>query len=104
MNKQEEILKQALEKITPDVWDSIVLDLREETREAASSPEKLNDVKLAVVDGGKDEVENQETVARGGKSINAKAGKRTPWYMQLALVAAAFVLVIGGIWGFNYGA
>ncbi len=101
MNKQEEILKQALEKITPDVWDSIVLDLREETREAASSPEKLNDVKLAVVDGGKDEVENQETVARGGKSINAKASKRTPWYMQLALVAAAFVLVIGGIWGFN---
>ena len=104
MNRQEEILKQALEKITPDVWDSIARDINDEIRNVSDAPEKLNnmtgsepDVTLTIIDGGRSdisEISPREASGRSGR-------KRAPWYMRLAGAAAALVVFAGGIWGFN---
>ncbi len=104
MNKQEEILKQALEKITPVVWDSIAEDIRNEMAEKPSLSENTyvfkaeDDSTLTVVNGGVSQASGDMTEK---KRVRAKTGKRTPWYTQLAAVAAVMVVVLGGVWGFN---
>ena len=93
MNRQEEILKSALEKITPDVWDSI----QEELQKELQTEEK--DYTLTMVEGGRSEA----PAAAGVEEVipRRKRAKRTPWYMQLAVAAVVMLVLVGGAWGFN---
>lgn len=91
MNKQEETLKKAFEKITPDVWDAIKNDIENEERTGtitAEEPETSVRKTLVLADGGADKA---ETVRRG----------RTLVFRRFAAAAAVLVLLIGGVVGFN---
>lgn len=91
MNKQEETLKKAFEKITPDVWDAIKNDIENEERTRtvmAEEPETSVGKTQVLADGGADKA---ETVRRG----------RTLVFRRFAAAAAVLVLLIGGVIGFN---
>ena len=86
MNKQEELLKTALEKITPDIWDSIAEDINREETEIKAKPQ------MEVLQGG---AEEKPAARRSGKA------KRPAWFRQLTVAAACLIVVLGGVWGFS---
>ncbi|MBE6025661.1 MAG: hypothetical protein E7229_01980 [Clostridiales bacterium] len=91
MNKQEETLKKAFEKITPDVWDAIKNDIENEERTRtvmAEEPETSAGKNLVLAD---DRADKTETGRRG----------RTLVFRRFAAAAAVLVLLIGGVVGFN---
>ncbi|MBR4023747.1 MAG: PepSY domain-containing protein [Firmicutes bacterium] len=91
MNKQEETLKKAFEKITPDVWDAIKNDIENEERTRtvmAEEPETSVGKTLVLAD---DRADKTETVRRS----------KTLVFRRFAAAAAVLVLLIGGVVGFN---
>lgn len=91
MNKQEETLKKAFEKITPDVWDVIKNDIENEERTRTvmvEEPETSVGKNLVLAD---DRADKAETGRRG----------RTLVFRRFAAAAAVLVLLIGGVVGFN---
>ena len=91
MNKQEETLKKAFEKITPDVWDAIKNDIENEERTRTvmvEEPETSVGKNLVLAD---DRADKAETGRRG----------RTLVFRRFAAAAAVLVLLIGGVVGFN---
>ena len=91
MNKQEETLKKAFEKITPDVWDAIKNDIENEERTGTvmvEEPETSVGKNLVLAD---DRADKAETGRRG----------RTLVIRRFTAAAAVLVLLIGGVVGFN---
>ena len=88
MNRQEDNLKKAFEKITPDVWDAIEKEIRAEE----SDMQTKRAGGLTLVQGGEDASEKSTFIAE----------KRKPsWLKQITAAAAAVVILVGGIAGFN---
>jgi len=95
MNKQEETLKKAFEKITPDVWDAIKRDIETEegmTRTVMTEVQKTESLETLVLAGGKDDFEKRTVSEKKGRTLS---------FRKIATVAAVLVLLIGGMMGFN---
>lgn len=95
MNKQEETLKKAFEKITPDVWDAIKRDVESEenvTRTVMTAEQKAGGRETLVLAGGE------------GSDLSAdrtEKKRRTRMFRRIVSAAAVLALLIGGVWGFN---
>ena len=95
MNKQEETLKKAFEKITPDVWDAIKRDIETEegmTRTVMTEVQKTESLETLVLAGGKDDFEKRTVSEKKGRTLS---------FRKIATAAAVLVLLIGGMMGFN---
>ena len=95
MNKQEETLKKAFEKITPDVWDAIKRDIETEesmTRTVMTEEQKTEGRETLVLAGGKDDFEKRTVSEKKGRTLS---------FRKIATAAAVLVLLIGGMVGFN---
>lgn len=95
MNKQEETLKKAFEKITPDVWDAIKRDIETEegmTRTVMTEVQKTESRETLVLAGGKDDFEKRTVSEKKGRTLS---------FRKIATAAAVLVLLIGGMMGFN---
>ena len=98
MDKQEELLKNAMKKITPDIWGDIEKDLKAELMNAeqpvqAAAEEAAQPAKpeFSVLDGGKTEE----------VSVRVKKTGRLPGFRRWIAAAACLVILVGGIWGVN---
>ncbi len=95
MNKQEETLKKAFEKITPDVWDAIKRDIETEegmTRTVMTEVQKTESRETLVLAGGKDDFEKRTVSEKKGRTLS---------FRKIATAAAVLVLLLGGMMGFN---
>lgn len=95
MNKQEETLKKAFEKITPDVWDAIKRDIETEesmTHTVMTEEQKTEGRETLVLAGGRDDFEKRTVSEKKGRTLS---------FRKIATAAAMLVLLIGGMVGFN---